>query len=368
MCHPNKHDGETMNAQIKTWSIRIIWVFALVVIVVLAWRKYGVEDEAVFITSGNGRIEAVEIDIAAKSSGKIASILVDEGDFVTAGQVLAQMDATILQAQKKETEALLRQAKNAIETARFQVEQRLSEKDAAVAMVEQRQVMEGFAEKCLKRSESLAGKNALATQQVDDDRAQFLGAQAMLHAAKAEVKAVEAAIATARSQVIGAESNVEAVKATLERIQADIDDTVLKAPRTGRVQYRVAQAGEIVPAGGHVLNMIDLTDVFMTFFLPTVTAGQVAMGTEVRIALDAAPQFVIPAQISFVSDVAQFTPKTVETAIERQKLMFRVKAQISAELLEKYVANVKTGLPGMAYVRLDASRPWPKHLEINLPK
>lgn len=367
MRHPNRHDGETMTAQIRTWSIRITWLLVFVVVAAFAWQKYGGKNEAVFIASGNGRIEAVEIDIAAKSPGRIENILVSEGDFVTAGQVLVQMETAILQAQKKETEALLRQAENAIETARFQVEQRLSEKDAAIAMVEQRQVMAGFAEKCLKRSEALAGKNAVATQQVDDDRAQFLGAKAMLHAARAEVKAVEAAIATARSQIIGAESNVEAVKATLERIQANIDDAVLTAPRTGRVQYRVAQPGEIVPAGGHVLNMIDLTDVFMTFFLPTITAGQVAIGTEVRITLDAAPQYVIPAKISFVSDIAQFTPKTVETAIERQKLMFRVKAKISAELLEKYVANVKTGLPGMAYVRLDPERPWPEHLKINLP-
>lgn len=357
-----------MNAKIRTWSIRVVWILAFAVIAAFVWQRYGREDETVFIASGNGRIEAVEIDIAAKSPGKIEKILVDEGDFVTAGQILAQMDTTILQAQKKETEALLRQAENAIETARFQVEQRLSEKEAATAMVEQRQVMVRFAQKCLERSEALAGKNAVATQQVDDDRTQFLGAQAMLHAARAEVRAVDAAIATARSQVIGAESNVEAVKATLERIQVNIDDAVLKAPRTGRVQYRVAQPGEIIPTGGHVLNMIDLADVYMTFFLPTITAGRIAIGTEVRIALDAAPEYVIPAQISFVSDVAQFTPKTVETAIERQKLMFRVKAQIAPELLQKYIENVKTGLPGMAYVRLDSSHPWPRHLEINLPK
>lgn len=91
------------------------------------------------------------------------------------------------------------------------------------------------------------------------------------------------------------------------------------------------------------------------------------IGSEVRVVLDAAPQYVIPAKISFVADVAQFTPKTVETAEERQKLMFRLKAKIAPELLQQYIRSVKTGLPGVAYVRLDESAPWPDRLQIKLP-
>ena len=98
------------------------------------------------------------------------------------------------------------------------------------------------------------------------------------------------------------------------------------------MQYRVAQPGEVLGAGGKVLNIVDLADVYMTFFLPEQAAGRVALGQDVRIILDAAPQYVIPAAVSFVASTAQFTPKTVETASERQKLMFRVKAQISPEL------------------------------------
>ena len=179
--------------------------------------------------------------------------------------------------------------------------------------------------------------------------------------------AAEAAIGFATAQVVAAESEVEAVQATIERIQADIDDSTLRAPRRGRVQYRVAQPGEVVNAGGAVLNLVDLGDVYMTFFLPTVQAGRVALGAEARIVLDAAPQYVIPAEISFVADVAQFTPKTVETAEERQKLMFRLKAQIPPELLERHVRDVKTGLPGVAYVRLDAAAAWPPDLQVKLP-
>ena len=84
--------------------------------------------------------------------------------------------------------------------------------------------------------------------------------------------------------------------------------------------------------------------------------------------LDAARQYVIPAKISFVAAAAQFTPKTVETASEREKLVFRVKAQIDPELLKKHRAQVKTGLPGVAYVKVDPAVAWPPSLEVKLPQ
>ena len=129
----------------------------------------------------------------------------------------------------------------------------------------------------------------------------------------------------------------------------------------------MAQPGEVVSAGGKVLNLVDLSDVYMVFFLPETVAGKVALGSEVRIVLDAAPNYVIPAKVSFVSSTAQFTPKTVETASERQKLMFRVKANIDRELLKKHLKQVKTGLPGMAWLKLNPQAEWPNKLTLRVP-
>lgn len=84
------------------------------------------------------------------------------------------------------------------------------------------------------------------------------------------------------------------------------------------MQYRVSQPGEVLGAGGKVLNLVDLNDVYMNVFLPAQQAGRVALGADVRLILDAAPQYVIPAKVTFVASVAQFTPKTVETANERE--------------------------------------------------
>lgn len=348
------------------WVIRGGIAAAILAAGIVSWLLLRPAELPEGIVSGNGRIEATEIDISAKTPGRIADILADEGDLIRAGQVVAHMDVDVLNAQRAEAQAQLAQARTAVETAQSQVAQRQSERAAAVATVRQREAELNAARKRLARSETLAREGATSVQERDDDQAQVEGASAAVEAARAQLAAIDAAIGTARSQVIGARSNVDAALATIERIEAEIHDSALRAPVGGRVQYRVAQPGEVVAGGGRVLNLVDLTDVYMTFFLPETVAGRVALGSEARIVLDAAPDFVIPARISFVADVAQFTPKTVETESERQKLMFRVRAQIDPALLERNITQVKTGLPGVAYVRIDPNVAWPDELALRV--
>lgn len=357
-----------MNRSIKIWLLRIAAVALVGGAAAAAWWFLQPKALPDGFAAGNGRIEAVEIDIAAETAGRVKDILADEGDFVRAGQVVAQMDTAVLEAQLREAEAQLQRARISVETATSLVTQRQAERQAAEALIAQRKAELDAAQRRLARSGELAPKGAVAESKLDDDRAAFEAARAAVGAAEAQAAAAQAAIGQARSNVVAAQAAAEAAQATLQRIQADLDDSVLKAPRDGRVQYRVAQPGEVVASGGVVLNMVDLSDVYMTFFLPTAQAGRVALGTDARIVLDAAPQYVIPAKVSFVGDIAQFTPKTVETAEERQKLMFRIKAQIGPELLEEHLRQVKTGLPGMAYVRLDPRSDWPPELQIRLPQ
>jgi HlyD family secretion protein len=315
------------------------------------------------LASGNGRIEAVEIDVSAKSPGRIKEILVDEGDFVKAGDVLARMDTTQLEAQRRQAEAQLQRARIGVDTANTLIVQREAERTAAAAVVTQRRAELDAAERTLKRSEQLAATNTISQQVLDNDRAAERSSAAAVAAAEAQLAASAAAINAARAQVVDAEAAVDSAQAAIESIVAEIDDATLRSPRDGRVQYRVAEPGEVLGSGGRVLNLVDLGDVYMTFFLATAQAGRVAIGAEIRLVLDAAPQYVIPAKATFVADVAQFTPKTVETEEERQKLMFRIKAQISPELLRKYIQQVKTGLPGVAYVRIDPDVEWPAALQ-----
>ncbi|MEQ8251983.1 HlyD family secretion protein [Oceanibaculum nanhaiense] len=355
-----------MGAWTKRSSILLVAVLLALGGGYVAWQKLADGGLPEGIASGNGRIEAVEIDVSTKAPGRISEILVNEGDFIEAGQVLARMDTTQLKAQRRQAEAQFQRALIGIDTAKSLVVQREAERAAALAIIAQRQAQLDAATSKLERSEQLAQRGNVSRQVLDDDRAAAQGAQAALEAARAQLAASEAAISAAKAQVIDAGASVDAAQAAIESISADIDDSTLVSPRDGRVQYRVAQSGEVLSAGGRILNLVDLSDVYMTFFLPTGEAGRIAIGTEVRLVLDAAPQYVIPARVTFVADVAQFTPKTVETAEERQKLMFRIKAHIDKELLQKHIRQVKTGLPGMAYLRVDPQVAWPAELDRNL--
>jgi len=354
--------------KIRKWLLPILVIAALVAAALVAWQMLRPKGPGKGFVAGNGRLEATEIDVAAKLAGRVENILVSDGDFVTAGQTLAHMQVQTLEAQRDEAAARLQQAITAVASAEAQVAMRESDKQAVLALVTQRESESDAARRRLARSETLTREGAASAQELDDDRARLRSAQAAVAAAKAQVGAAQAAIVAARTQVVSAQSAITAVEATVTRIKADIDDSALTAPRDGRVQYRIAQPGEVLAAGGKVLNLVDLADVYMTFFMPETVAGRLALGSEVHLILDAAPQYVIPAKVSFVASTAQFTPKTVETASERQKLMFRVKAQIDRELLQKHLKLVKTGLPGMAWIKLDPQAQWPAELAIKVPR
>ena len=214
-------------------------------------------------------MEGVEIDVAARSAGRVKDIMVREGEFVSAGQVVATIDTESLEAQLHQAEAQLQQAISAVATAQSQRAQRESEKAVALAAVRQREVQLVKSRQHSARSAELAMNGSIAQQDADDDLAQLKSDEALLGSARAQITVSEAAVASARTQIAGAESAVKAARAKVERIQADIRDSALTSPRDGRVQYRVAQPGEVVSAGGRVLNLVDLSDVYMTFFLPT---------------------------------------------------------------------------------------------------
>ena len=353
-------------------AIKIVLVLVILAGVAVAgvywWKRLDSQGTPAGFLTGNGRMEATEINVSTKLAGRIEEMLVDEGDFVEAGQALVRMQTDVLVAQRAEAVAQLQQARQAVATATAQMAMREADLAASQALIAQRESELSYSRRRLTRYELAGEKSATSVQEIDEERTRSLVAEATLAAAKAQATAAQAAIEAARAEIAGAESTVHAREATVQRIEADIKDSVLASPRAGRVHYRIAQPGEVLAAGGRALNVIDLADVYMTFFLPEQVAGRVAMGTEVRLVLDAAPGFVIPAEVSFIASTAQFTPKTVETAEERQKLMFRVRARISPDLLRKHLHQVKTGVPGVAWIKLDPAAHWPADLTVKVPE
>jgi HlyD family secretion protein len=304
------------------------------------WQKLGGKRLPDGVAAANGRIEADEVLVSAKLAGRVSDVLVSEGDTVDAGTVLARMDTSELDAELAGGKAQVRRAETAIAQAQAAIAQRESELT--------------LANQEFDRASTLKEKGFGTDQTVDLKQSTLNVAQAALNAAKASLDEANAA--------------ADAARADVARIASLIDDSVLKAPRRGRVEYKLVQAGEVVAAGAPILTLLDLSSVYMTVFVPARVAGVLQVGSEARIVLDPAPDYVVPASVSFVAGSAQFTPKTVETDDEREKLMFRVKLQIAPSLLREYETYVKTGVRGVAYMRTDPAMTWPSELDVKLPK
>ncbi|MBL8426754.1 MAG: HlyD family efflux transporter periplasmic adaptor subunit [Dechloromonas sp.] len=314
----------------------VFWVLALAVLAGGAYYIYQHRPAGLpaGFASGNGRLEATEVDVATKIAGRLAELGPREGDWVEAGSVVGRLDADDLRAQLRAAEAQVVQAQKAVDETRAGV--RKSKADATLAG------------KTLKRSEELVGRGFISRNKLDSDQTGMEGAMAGMAQASSRVAEAEAAVATAQARV--------------DSLRATLNDTSLKAPISGRVLYRLAEAGEVLAAGGKALTLVDLSDMYMTVYLPTDKAGQVALGAEARIVLDALAEQAIPATVSFVAPKAQFTPREVETRSEREKLMFRIKLRADPAWLAAHRDLAKGGMPGVAYVRLDANAAWPATL------
>lgn len=292
------------------------------------------------IAAANGRLEANQIDIATKLAGRIIEIAPREGDRVEAGQVVARLDAAEYRAQLDISIADAERARQALAVALSTKKVRRSELT--------------LAEQEFERTAMLARKGVAAKERLDQRQQQLTSATAALATSEAHVAEAKAAIASAEAMIV--------------HMKSFLDETEIRAPVRGRVQYRLAEPGAVLGAGTRILTLLDLSDVTMTVFLPAGQAGRLKVGGEARVVLDAAPDAVFPMRVSFVDPEAQFTPKTVETASEREKLMFRVKLQAPPELLKRAEDRVLSGLRGVAYLRTSENAAWPDRLAVKLPE
>jgi HlyD family secretion protein len=230
------------------------------------------------IAKTNGRIEATQVDVAAKYAGRLESVTVKEGDEVTAGQVIARISSPEYEAQLRAAQAEVLKAKRALAEAE--------------ALIAQRKADQILARTDMERGRKLVEEGWL-TKQVFDQRV------AKADASDADLRAAEAA----REQ---AQFAIETAQAEVERIEAILVDLVLVAPRSGRVQYQIAHGGEVVAAGARVV--------------PILEAGQLVLGDEARIILDPIPQYVIPAKVSFVA--AEIPSGAVQTVVPAGPAVF----------------------------------------------
>lgn len=321
------------------------WILALVAVAAIAFffgfRHWRAKRTALpeGIASGNGRIEAKLVDVAAKEPLRVKTILVDEGALVRPGQTLVQLDTNTLEASLAEARANIDAAQERLAAARASITKQKSEIELA---------------------------------EIEADRAQRLveqgaGSQRELDVRRTKVATTRASLAEAEAALQTATQHVEVARANAAVIQTRIQDATLKSPVTGRVLYRLAEPGEVLAPGGRALTLVDLEDIYMEIFLPSEQAARLQLGAEGRIVVDHDPKHAVPGTVSFVSPEAQFTPKQVETRSEREKLMFRVKIQVPKDLASQYVERVKTGVRGVGYVQVNPNAAWPPWLQNLLP-
>lgn len=287
------------------------------------------------ITSGNGRLEAKLVDVAGKEPLKVKSVLVDEGAVVMPNQVVALLDTITLDAELASANASVAAAQEHLALAE------------ATIVKQQHEI--ALAETEAERSRKLVEERASSQRELD--------------VRNTKVGTTRASLSEADATLLTARQEVKVARANAATIQTRIDDATLRSPVHGRVLYRLAEPGEVLPAGGKVLTLVNLEDIYMEIFLPSEQAARVKIGAEGRITVDYDPHHSVAGFVSFVSPEAQFTPKQVETRSEREKLMFRVKIQLPKEISSNYLERIKTGVRGVGYVKVAPNAAWPEWLE-----
>jgi HlyD family secretion protein len=316
-----------------------IWI-ALAVIGGALWFGYQYWKQAQSalppgVVSGNGRIEAKLVDIAAKEALRVKEIRVEEGALVRPGEIVVQMDTSTLAAQLAEAKLNVAATQEKAAIAKASISRKESEINLAKVEV--------------KRSTALVRERAGSQRELDVRRTTLETTTAGLTEEKAKLRTIE--------------QEVKVAEANAATIQTRIDDATLKSPVKGRVLYKLSEVGEVLGPGGKALTIVNLDDVYMEIFLPSHQAARLKIGAEARLTVDAMPGRAVPGFVSFVSPEAQFTPKQVETLSERDKLMFRVKIRVPEEIVESRIDIVKTGMRGVGYVKSDDAATWPAFLQ-----
>ncbi|KPN72133.1 HlyD family secretion protein [Neisseria sp. 83E34] len=286
----------------------------------------------------NGRLELNRFDIASLYPGRVQAVLVDEGSEVKEGDALVELSSVTSTSQLEAAKAQKQRAQEAV--ARADAEIKAYEQQQKVAQME------------LGNAQNLKRDELVSPAEVTKRLAARDGAAASVRAARAARAEAMAAVAAAQAQINQAASAN--------------DDMTIRSPKAGRVEYKIAEVGSVIAAGSKVVSLLDPMDVSMNIFLPNAQAGRLKVGDEARIVLDSVDA-VFPAKISFIATEAQFTPKSVETENEREKLMFKVKLKITPETASRYNRLLKGGMTGNGYVRTDAAQTWPSELAVKLP-
>lgn len=358
----------------KRWWIPVV----IVVVVLLVVAEIGFmvipgmlgEGTPKGYVRASGRIEGRVLEVSPKIGGRVVEILIEEGETVSAGQLVARLSSEQIEARRREVKANLDLWRNRkgqaevdlritnvqVETNIRSAEQRL---EAAKAEVRRLEKAAEKAKKDYDRSADLLSQGAIPKTRLEEAELALKSAQEQLEVARKLRGQAELALQLAkdmrltlelkRSAIDNAEKAVQAAQASLDEVDSLLEDTKLYAPINGVVLQRVVEPHEVIAAGTPIVTLVNPDDLFLKVYLPNADVGKLKLGDEAQIIPDAFPEEQFEAEVIRIGDRALFTPKNVETAEQRVNLVFEVKLG----KIDNHDRRLKPGMPAEALIRID---------------
>ncbi|MBE2894914.1 HlyD family secretion protein [Spirabiliibacterium falconis] len=291
------------------------------------------------VSYSNGRLEFARMDVASLYPGRVERLTVSEGQHVQQGDILAELSSSTSSSQLQAAKAQQVRAEQAVSRAQAEVQAR---------------------------------KQQLTVAQLELDNAKKMRQERLISQSELEKRiaardAAKAAVDVTLAAQWEASAAVDAAKAQVEQASSVNEDMQVRAPQAGRVEYTIAEVGNVIPAGGKVVSLLNLNDVSMNLFFQAPVVNKIALNSEARIVLDGLDS-VFPAKVVYIAAQSQFTPKFVETAEEREKLVFKVKLKIDNETVAKIAPYLKGGMTGNGYVLTAPNASFPPELAVKLPQ
>jgi len=291
--------------------------------------------------SVTGTIEATQVDVSVKITGRIVARLVREGDAVSRGQLLVRLDDSELLADVRRQEAALRAAQATLRDLEAGARsQEIEDARAAVSSAEATRIM---TEREYARTEQLYRQSLIAAQDVDRARQVYQVARAQERSARERLALLLAG--SRPEQIEAARWQVEQAQQALAQAQSRLREAAVYSPIDGVVLRKNLEVGEIANPGVPILTLVNPRDVWLRAYVPETEVGRLKVGDPARITIDAFPKRVFTGRVVEIASEAEFTPRNVQTKKERVNLVFRIKIQV-----DNPEGLLKPGLPADADV------------------
>jgi HlyD family secretion protein len=293
------------------------------------------------LVSVTGTIEAIQVDVSAKITGRIAERPVNEGDRVTTGQLLVRLDDAEQAAEVRRQEAAVRTAQSTLND--LLAGARREEMEDARAALQSASATRVWTERDFRRAEDLFRQALIAAQEVDRARQAYEVAVAQEKSARQKLLLLEAG--SRPDQIEAAQGQLAQARNALDMAKTRLKEMTILSPVDGVVLRKNLEVGELANPGVPILTLMKPSDIWVRAYVPEEEVARIKVGSPARVAVDGYPARRFPGRITEISSEAEFTPRNVQTRKERVNLVFRIKIAV-----DNPEGILKPGMPADAEI------------------